>query len=115
MRLRLVITNIALLAFEPLRKPEPWRRLPFAGSSFEDDLSRLAISHLDGIHDPRSRIRRNYKTVHQQEHRFRKVNVEQRFWCGKFEYLAVLVKPIESSLADLEQLRFKQVSFRRRW
>ena len=58
----------------------------------------------DRITDPSAGVRRNHQTIHQHEDRLAEIDVQQRLGCRKFEYLGLLVEPVEALLAKVEQV-----------
>src|SRR6185312_3530278 len=104
-RLRLLITDVAKLAFKALREPESLRRLLIARCGLKNYFSRFAIGGFNCVHNAGARIGCDRKPIHKQEHRFGEINVQKRLGRGKFENLALLIKAIESSLAQFEKSR----------
>src|SRR5579863_558076 len=101
-RLGFFVAEIASLAFETVRKAHPFHRLLLARGSLENNLARFAIADFDRIHNPCPRLPRNHQAIHQQKNRLREINVEQRFWSRELEDLALLIKPVEASGAQIE-------------
>src|SRR5450755_1054074 len=95
-------------------KSQPLDRLAIARSSFKDNFPGFAIADFDRIDDPGTLVRRYYEAIHQSEHGFRKINVQQRFRRGKLENLPVLKQPVEAALAQIEKPRLNCIRWQRR-
>src|SRR5579862_59321 len=105
-RLRLLIANAAVLAFKALGESQALRCLSHAWCSFENHLSGLAIANLNSIHDSGPRIGRYHEAINEQEHGFGKVDVQQGFRSGELENLTFLIKPVESTGAQVQKAGF---------
>src|SRR5580700_10948469 len=73
-------------------------------SALENHLARLAEADLDGIDQALVQVRPDSQAVHQDEQRFREIDIEQRFRSGKLEDPAVLEEPVEALLSQLKQV-----------
>ncbi len=102
-RFRLFIPDVAVLALEPLREAPLLDLLAFARCGFEHSLSRLAISHLQRVHNARPLVRRHHNAVHQHVQRLVEVDIQQRLRRGELKHLAVLEEPAKAFLAQIEQ------------
>ncbi len=90
-----------------MRKPHLTRRLVIVWRQIKNNLARFPVRRLHRIHDAGARLRGNREPIHQHKYRLFKPNIQQRFRRGKFEYLPVLIKPVETRFAQVEQASLK--------
>ncbi len=99
-RLRLGELHEARLALELLVEAQSIA----AAGAFKDHFARLAIADLDGVDQPLMQVRPNGDAVHQHEHRFGKIDIQQRFGSGELKQPASLKEPVEALLPEVEQV-----------
>src|SRR5208337_1263564 len=107
-RLGFLAADVALLAFEALREPQSLWLFAVARGSLEQNFAGFAVALFHGIDNARPNIRRNRDAVDEHGHRFGEVQIEQRLGGGELEDLSVLIEPVKTALAKLEQALFQQ-------
>ncbi len=113
-RLRFVVANVAVLALKALREAQLLCRFAVARRRLKQHFSRLAITLLNGIHNPQPRLGRDRDAVDQHQHRLVEVQVQQRLRRGKLEHLSVLVQPVVAPRPQFEEA-FPQERIHHRW
>ena len=70
----------------------------------KNDLAGLGVAGFHSVHDALTLIGTGHQAVGEHEDRLIEIDIEQRFGRRKLEQAAVLKKPIEAFLAEIEEV-----------
>src|SRR5260370_4480407 len=103
-RLRRLVERAVVLAFEPLVERKPLSRISRSvRDEFENRFALpFAVTDLDGVHQPRPRLRIDCQAIDENVHRLREIHIEQSFRRREFVDFARLVEPVEPTLLQIQ-------------